>query len=168
MTMHNSIIKTDHLLLSPFQKSDIDPLYEIQCNPKWMQYTYCADSLEKSKERLYAYSTQRDQLGYAPWTVSLKSNKKIIGWGGLNVDPFESGWGTEVAYFFHPDYWGKGFATELVQTALEYGFTKLGLNQVNAYARRENYASIRVLEKCGLKFLRYIPNIERNHYRIET
>jgi ribosomal-protein-alanine N-acetyltransferase len=31
-----------------------------------------------------------------------KSDKRIVGWGGLYDDPFDSGWGVEVGYFFHP------------------------------------------------------------------
>ena len=163
-----SDIETDNLLLRPFQKDDVGPLYEIQSNQESMQYTYYASSLDESQKRLYAYAAQYDQLGYAPWTVLLKSNYKIVGWGGLNIDPFDSGWGIEVAYFFHPDYWGQGYATELVQTALNRGFNKLGLNEINAYAHENNDASIRVLEKCGFIFLRYEPKLGRNHYKINN
>lgn len=163
--MQNNI-ETDRLLLRPFQEDDVAPLYDIQRNPESMQYTFCANSLRDSTERLSAYAAQLDKIGYAPWTVLLKSDPKIIGWGGLNIDPFDSGWGTEVAYFFHPDYWGLGFATELVQKALECGFVKLDLKEIHAYAHRDNLASIRVLDKCGFSFLRYEVKLGRNHYLI--
>ena len=83
--------------------------------------------------------------------LSVKSKLQIIGWGGLNVDPGASGWGIEVAYFFHPDFWGNGYATELVKASLEHGFRDLSLDVINAYSHKDNKASIRVLEKCGFK-----------------
>ncbi len=164
--MNFNIINTERLLLRPFQNDDVVSLYDIQCNPESMQYTFCASSLNESKERLQAYAAQLHQYGYAPWTILLKSNQKIIGWGGLNIDPFDPGWGIEVAYFFHPDCWGKGFATELVQTTIDHGFIKLGLSEINAYAHKNNSASIRVLEKCSFRFVGYESKLDRNRYKI--
>jgi ribosomal-protein-alanine N-acetyltransferase len=160
--------ETKSLVLRPFKKDDIVPLYKIQCDRDSMRYTYIAKSLDDSRSRLMAYAEQFDSLGYAPWTILLKSNLKIIGWGGLNIDPFDPGWGIEIAYFFHPDYWGKGYATQLVQIALNIGFTNLGIREINAYAHKDNIASIRVLEKCGFLFQRFEPKLERNHYRINN
>ena len=162
----SKIVETDRLSLRPFLDEDIDPLYEIQCNPESMQYTFCAKTREAAEKRLKAYAAQIKQFGFAPWTVCLKSQPQIIGWGGLNVDPEESGWGIEVAYFFHPDFWGNGYATELVKASLEYGIRDLGLDVINAYSHKENIASIRVLEKCGFKFCKYIPELDRNHYEV--
>ena len=160
------ILETDRLLLLPLQDEDIDPLYEIQRNPESMQYTFCAKTREDTKTRLHAYADQLEQFGFAPWTARLKSNQKIIGWGGLNVDPVEPGWGIEVAYFFHSDYWGKGLATELVRASIEHGFTNLKLEAINAYTHKDNIASTRVLEKCGFTFLRYEPKLDRNHFKV--
>jgi RimJ/RimL family protein N-acetyltransferase len=41
-----------------------------------------------------------------------KANDRIVGWGGLYNHPFDPGWGMEIAYFFHPDVWGQGYATD--------------------------------------------------------
>ena len=39
---------------------------------------------------------------------------RIIGWGGLYDDPFDPGWGGEVAYFFYQAVWGQGYDSEMV------------------------------------------------------
>jgi RimJ/RimL family protein N-acetyltransferase len=162
-----STIETTRLTLRPFQDTDIDPLYEIQRDPEAMRYTFCTPSREESERRLRAYADLVEELGYAPWTVILKSESHIIGWGGLNVDPFDPGWGVEVAYFFHPAYWGRGFATELVQESLRQGFTQHALETIGAFAHRDNVGSIRVLEKCGFRFTGFEPQLNRNRYRID-
>jgi RimJ/RimL family protein N-acetyltransferase len=92
------------------------------------------------------------------------SMPRCIGWGGLNVDPDAPQWGPEVGYFIHRDYQGAGFATELVNAALEYGFAELELPHIAAFARPENHTSIRVLSKCGFELLGYEPALARNHY----
>jgi RimJ/RimL family protein N-acetyltransferase len=160
-------IETARLTLRPFQDTDVDPLYEIQRDPEAMRYTFCAPSRAESERRLRAYANLLEALGYAPWTVVLRPESRIIGWGGLNVDPYDPGWGVEVAYFFHPAYWGRGFATELVQESLKQGFTWHNLETVGAFAHCDNAASIRVLEKCGFRFIGFEPQLNRNRYRIE-
>jgi [ribosomal protein S5]-alanine N-acetyltransferase len=92
--------------------------------------------------------------------------QRVIGWGGLNIDPNATGWGTEVSYFIHPSYQGRGFATEVVRSSLRNGFRDLGLGQIGAFAMPENEASARVLKKCGFKIVRYEPALERNHYEL--
>jgi RimJ/RimL family protein N-acetyltransferase len=53
-----------------------------------------------------------------------------------------------------------------VRAALAHGFEALGLPAIGAFARPDNAASIRVLEKCGLRFLRWEPALERNYYEV--
>jgi ribosomal-protein-alanine N-acetyltransferase len=142
-------LKTQRLVLRDFHPDDLEPLYQIQSDTQAMRYTYCATSREASAQRLRAYAALKGQIGFAPWTVVLQSEERVIGWGGLNIDPFDPGWGYEVAYFFHPAYWGKGYATELVQASLVQGFTHHSLDEIVAFAHPQNAASMRILEKCG-------------------
>jgi RimJ/RimL family protein N-acetyltransferase len=161
-------VETTRLTLRRFQDADVDALYDIQRDPDAMRYTYCAPSRADAEQRLKAYADLLDELEYAPWTVILRAESRIIGWGGLNVDPFDPGWGVEVAYFFHPaSYWGRGFATELVQTSLEQGFAQHNLETIGAFTHRENVGAIRVLEKCGFRFTGFEPQLNRNRYRID-
>jgi RimJ/RimL family protein N-acetyltransferase len=160
-------IRTKNLILREFREDDLEPLYLIQSDAEAMRLTWWAPSREGSEERLRAYAAEKDRLGYAPWTVVQAAEEKVIGWGGLNIDPFDPGWGPEVAYFFHPAYWGKGYATEVVQASLELGFLHVGLDAIIAFAHPENAASIRVLTKCGFRQTGYEVLINRNLYRVE-
>lgn len=156
--------KPTGLRLRAFREEDIDALYEIQCDPDAMQYTFRAASRQDSARRWRAYAAQEQQLGFAPWTILLRSEARIIGWGGLNVDPDEPGWGVEVAYFFHPACWGQGFATELVRFSFEYGFQYHALPEIHAYVHPENLASVHVLKKCGFQWQCFEPALNRDHY----
>jgi RimJ/RimL family protein N-acetyltransferase len=157
-------IETNNLLLRKYEDSDLNILFEIQRNKEAMQYTFCDQNKEDAKKRFNAYAALLNKVGFAPWTVLYRSNKKIIGWGGLNEDPFAPGWGVEVAYFFHSDYWGRGLATELVTTSIKYGFKVLNLKEIGAFVHQFNIASTKVLKKCGFSFVKYEKKLDRNYY----
>jgi len=161
------MVRMANLILREFEPGDLEPLYAIQSDAEAMRHTWHATSREASAQRLQAYAAQKAQLGYATWTVVLAADKRVIGWGGLNIDPFDPGWGPEVAYFFHPAHWGKGYATELVRAALEDGFGAHNLEEIKAFAHPKNSASIRVLTKCEFLFTEYEPRLDRNIYRIK-
>lgn len=58
----------------------------------------------------------------------------------------------ELGYWLGVDYWGQGFATEALHAVIDYAFTDLGHESLQAGARVTNPASRRVLEKCGFQW----------------
>ncbi len=158
--------ETEHLILREFLDSDVDPLYEIQGDRHYMRLTAWVESRDACEEGLRRYARSREVHGFAPWTVMHRSEGRVIGWGGLGVDPSAPEWGAEVSYFIHPRYQGRGFATELVRAALRHGFCDRALQTISAFARPENLASARVLAKCGFALVGYEPALERNRYKV--
>ena len=161
-------ITTAQLTLRPLREDDIASLYAIQSDQQAMRYTYVATSFETFSEHIRAYAALDAQIGYAPWAVVITEQEHLCGWGGLAVDPFDPGWGVEVVYYFGSQFWGRGYATEIVQASLDYGFGASGLSTIGAFAHPQNRASIRVLEKCGFRLLGYEAKLERNHYEIQA
>ncbi|MFJ7934634.1 GNAT family N-acetyltransferase [Sporosarcina sp. NPDC096371] len=56
----------------------------------------------------------------------------------------------EIGYIFHPDYWGRGYATEVALLLVNFGFNDLNLHRIYATCDPRNSASSRVLEKVGM------------------
>ena len=54
----------------------------------------------------------------------------------------------ELGYVIHPDYWGSGYATEMLKAVIEM-LLEAGFSQIITGAFEENTASIRVMEKAG-------------------
>jgi RimJ/RimL family protein N-acetyltransferase len=160
-------IETLRLTLRAFQDDDIDPLFAIQGNHDAMRYTHVAESRQDCAHWHRTFAALESTCGFAPWTVVLRAAGCVIGWGGLSIDPFDPGWGVEVSYYFHPAYWGRGYATELVRATLQYGFDVLALEVIGAFVRPANVASVGVLEKCGFTLRGYEPRLERNRYEIQ-
>jgi RimJ/RimL family protein N-acetyltransferase len=57
----------------------------------------------------------------------------------------------EIWYLVHPEFWGKGFATEAAKELLALGFEEVGLHRIWASCLPENPASERVLQKLGMR-----------------
>ena len=58
----------------------------------------------------------------------------------------------ELGYWLGVKHWGKGYATEAVHALIDYAFTDLEHDCLQAGARVTNPASRRVLEKCGFQW----------------
>jgi RimJ/RimL family protein N-acetyltransferase len=58
----------------------------------------------------------------------------------------------ELGYWLGVPYWGKGYATEALHALVDYAFTDLGHDALQAGARVTNPMSRRVLEKCGFQW----------------
>lgn len=57
----------------------------------------------------------------------------------------------QVGYLLFPEYWGRGYATEMCIGLLRYGFADLGLARISAITDLPHAASQRVLLKAGLQ-----------------
>jgi RimJ/RimL family protein N-acetyltransferase len=58
----------------------------------------------------------------------------------------------ELGYWLGAAYWGQGYATEALHAVIDYAFTDLAHDALQAGARVTNPASRRVLEKCGFQW----------------
>jgi len=91
------------------------------------------------------------------FSIDLKSAGDFVGRIGIRQmegDP-EDTW--NVGYFTIPKSQSKGIMSEALAAVLEFGFTKLGAEQIEAAHAMWNVASRRVLEKNGMTFTRHEP-----------
>ena len=70
----------------------------------------------------------------------------------------------EMGYALHPDYHNKGYTTEAFAAVIKSLLSK-GFTEIIAGAFEDNIASIRVMEKCGMKRTKMTAEIE---YRGKT
>jgi ribosomal-protein-alanine N-acetyltransferase len=154
-------IETPRLLFRPPRLSDVPALFEFLGDSEAMRHTHVDETLAACRRRIAIHERRRRRDGYAPWTVIRKADQGIIGWGGLHDDPFEPGWGCELGYFFHPDAWGCGYASELVAAALGWADGELKLPKVRAFAHPENGGSRKILERAGFRMVRFVPEMNR-------
>ncbi|WP_274653328.1 GNAT family N-acetyltransferase [Paenibacillus humicola] len=74
---------------------------------------------------------------------------KMIGAGELNIRDRTNRNG-EIGYIVHPDYWGRGIATEAAVLLTDFGFQALRLHRIYATCDPRNTGSAKVLTKLGM------------------
>ncbi|MFT4985362.1 MAG: ribosomal-protein-alanine N-acetyltransferase [Flavobacteriales bacterium] len=144
------IIETQRLVLRKFKVTDASGLLALNSDPLVMKYTgdLPFKDIEDTKKFVEDYN-HYNLHGYGRWSVILKSNKEFIGWCGLKKH--DTGY-TDLGFRFSQEHWNKGYATESAKACIEYGFTKLQLNEIIGRVAQDNIASIKVLEKLGMSF----------------
>lgn len=153
----NKILETKRLILREFIKEDVINLYQLDNNPQVMKYISSYKGEEKSKDdckkviekQIDYYKTNK---GLGIWPTILKENNDFIGWTTLKY--LENTNNVEIGYRYLPEYWNNGYATEMCQALINYGFNQIGLDEIVAVAMPENIASRRVMEKIGMKFIK--------------
>lgn len=85
--------------------------------------------------------------GEAVFLITLRDDTVI---GACGIVPQEQT--PELGYWLGVPHWGQGYATEALHAAIDYAFTDLGHDALQAGARVTNPASRRVLEKCGFQW----------------
>jgi ribosomal-protein-alanine N-acetyltransferase len=55
-----------------------------------------------------------------------------------------------VGYFIRNAYWGQGYTTEAFQEVIRFAFQEDGVYRIACGCLKENTASERVMQKCGL------------------
>lgn len=93
-----------------------------------------------------------EKYGFGLWQVMRNSDNAAIGMCGLlRRDNLPD---ADLGYAFLPEYWGAGFAFEAAEATLRHGARKFGLERIIAVVSEGNTASIRLLEKLGLRYER--------------
>jgi [ribosomal protein S5]-alanine N-acetyltransferase len=148
------ILQTPRLLLRQFDVADAPLVYELNLHPEVVKYVH-EPVLENEAAALKIITDvilpqYKNKLGR--WAIHNIANDEFIGWCGLKYLK-ESG-EIDLGYRLHPKAWGKGYATEVANHVLEYGFKTLQLKEVIGRAHIENTASINVLQKIGMQYIK--------------
>ena len=93
--------------------------------------------------------------GWWIWYIVLSDgpgNRTVIGNTGFKGEPSPEGV-CEIGYALVPEFYGRGFATEAASALIEWAFENREVKTVIGETLPELTGSIRVMEKCVMKFL---------------
>jgi RimJ/RimL family protein N-acetyltransferase len=147
------ILQTPRLYLREFTIEDSTHFYELNLDYEVIKYTgdVAFKSIDQAKNFLENYN-HYEKYKFGRWAVIDNSNEEFLGWCGLKYSPDKDE--VDLGFRFFQKHWNKGFASEAAQACLNYGFNELYLPQIVGRAMKENSASIRVLEKVGMRYLK--------------
>ncbi|HBB30975.1 MAG TPA: GNAT family N-acetyltransferase [Cyanobacteria bacterium UBA8803] len=144
------VLETTRLQLRPCQIEDIQLLYTLWTNDRVRYFLFDnrVISVDEARSHVEDSLANFERHGYGVWLIFERSIDLVIGFAGFL--PSEEGT-PSLIYGVHPDRWGCGYATEAASAVLIYALEKLALPKVRADVDEPNIASVRVLEKSGMR-----------------
>lgn len=96
--------------------------------------------------------THADGVGWGPWYFLAARREALVGVGGFTGLPRADGT-VEVGYSILESHQRAGLATEAVRALVDWAFGHPAVTRVVGQTLPELTSSIRVLEKCGFRFV---------------
>jgi RimJ/RimL family protein N-acetyltransferase len=168
---YKKILETDRVILREFVEEDCAELAPILADKEVMRYSINGPiTFQETEARIKQYIKHYEDVGFGRWAVIDKKSNKLIGYCGISLTPpiyGECYW--EIGYRMSREFWGKGLATEFVTAVKDYGFNTLKFSEIIAVIEPPNIASIKVIEKVGLKYWKqaHYYNMLVNVYKLE-
>ena len=150
-------IETQRLVLKPASLQDAAFILKLQNMPKWLKYIGDRNLRVVEDAELYIKAKMLSHFkehGYGNYVVSNKEDGTKMGTCGLFNRP-----GLEVVdigFALLPEYEGKGYAYEAAKALLDHSKVILKLKKVSAIVLPENIASVGLINKLGLKFIKKV------------
>ncbi|MEL6108756.1 MAG: GNAT family N-acetyltransferase [Planctomycetota bacterium] len=151
------IFETRRLLIRDLSDSDFEAFHEMQSDEVVMRYTTgkALDAEENQRQLetcIASYANPTNEFWV--WAVQRKSDQQFV--GTCAIVPSEDG--PEIGYRFRQRYFGQGFGQEVCDGLVLHATQELGLTKLIAYVDRRNVASIKILDRSALQFVREVKN----------
>ena len=151
--MEGTTLRTARLALRPVRDKDVDRILEYRNLPEvtyWLLRTEVEPVAFRAAWRRAAadpddHSVAVTLAGLVIGTVSLD----VV--DGMGQPGMPARTEAQLGYIFDPAHAGRGYATEAVAAMVAHAFTGLGVRRITAGCFTNNLASVRVLEKVGMR-----------------
>ena len=150
------LIETAHLEMREFAECDAQAVFTLCSNEEVTRYTGDSGTVQSSEDAAWVIKNvwlkEYRENGYGRYAVVEKQSGQVIGFCGFKFNKELDA--PDIGYQLMPEYWGKGFGTELVAASLVYGRDVLKLTRAFAEVAVENTASHKILQKHGFSFVK--------------
>ena len=168
-------MKNKHLKYCRIEQDDIEFIFNALSNPVLTRfYGVHFNSIEETQEQMMWYSSLIDEKKGIWWKVQDKASGNWIGAAGFN-DWDHQRKSAEIGCWILPQFWGKGFGSEIMKTVISFGFDEMGLSAINGFIDSNNQSIKKVLKKFNFEHLNSEPEkdsktglqIISDHYQLK-
>ena len=146
------MINTPRLTLRWLTPKDVHGLARILGLPLVMRFSLHGPyTMEQTAELIQKCRDNYQAKGYGVYGVVHNADQALIGSCGFFDQLIDGVDEVEIGYRLHPDYWGRGLATEAARAVRDFGFNTLGFERLISVIEPENKASVRVAQKNGMR-----------------
>lgn len=149
------MIETKRLVLRPWTEADAPALFGLARDPEigpaagWMPHGSVEESRRIIREVLATWES---------YAIQLCETGELVGAVGLkdmhDSDLVRSADEYEIGYWTGRPFWGRGYMPEAAVALIDHARRDLGARRIWACHYAGNSKSHRVMEKCGLSFVR--------------
>lgn len=153
-------LETKRLIINTPELIDFDNLFALQSDADVMKYI--GQGVRSESQVMLGLEkaiTHQEKHGFSLGSIFEKASGVFVGRAGLIYLAYDDTQpNIEVGYALTKNAWNKGYATELTQALITWGFENLSVTKLVAVIHPENERSRRVLEKVNMKY------VGRTHY----
>jgi len=149
-------MQSERLIFRKFSLDDIDDVFEFGSDDETCKFV----TVDKHKNILETEKVITDYFMKNKYCFAIveKISNKCIGSFEFKADIKNNS--LSFGYVLNKKFWNKGYMTETLNFMLGYAFNTLKVNRVSATHIRENLASGKVMEKCGLEIEGIFEDVE--------
>ena len=156
------IAQTPRLNFEPIGPHHAPLFHGLNADPQVMRYFPAPLNAGETDAFIARIVAHRARHGFGLEAAFLAATHTFAGFIGLLRAEFDAPFtpAVEVGWRLAPEIWGQGLASEGARAALACGFEELGFGEIVSFTARANEASIRVMEKIGM---RHNPHDDFDH-----
>ncbi len=147
-------LATERLVLEDLTEDDLANLRRIAQDPVVMRYVLLGlgndEEVTSFLGRGIEESKREDRMAYV-LAIRVPETGDFAGLTFLDIDPVLKST-AEAGLVLDKEFWGRGYASEILRKLLGFGFDTLSLHRIYGKCDELNHTSARVMEKCGLKY----------------
>jgi RimJ/RimL family protein N-acetyltransferase len=145
------ILSTGRLFLRTWQESDFAFARSLWGDPAVMTFLGGPLSDEKVWDKMRSEIACAEKHGVQYWPVFEQQTGDFVGCCGLRPWAYTPPEGHELGFHLLQAEWGKGYASEVAQGVVRFGFGELGLSRLRAGHHPDHTSSRKILLKLGFQ-----------------
>ena len=162
-------LRSQRLALHPFTPHDWTYLHSLWVDADVRRFLWDDEKISRQMALDVIEHSHKtfESFGFGFWTLRRLEALDAVGFAGLRHYGEDDD--VELLYGLAPRFWGRGLATEAALRVLEFAFEECGLESVHAGTDPPNAASLKVIERLGMTFLRRqeIDGVEAVYFELK-
>lgn len=142
------MLETARITLRPLTLEDADTILFLRSDIRTIQYLDRDPmrSVLEAREHIAFLNGGFLKSDCIIWGIELKATGELIGTIAYHrID--KPHYRAELGYMIHPDYWRKGYMSEVLERVIDFGFKNMHCHTLEAQVNPHNVASIQILQK---------------------
>ena len=163
----NMKIETQRLVIRSYIESDLMECFHLMQDKELFTFLDMSVMSLDEYKNLFHWLISSYNIGFDgdfkySFNVTLKETGEHIGWVGIGGVDFDHSI-KEIYWLIGRNFQCKGYASEAAAAMLKYGFCVIGLDEIVAFCKSENIASMKIMQNIGLKYQGIVEGLPEEH-----